>query len=222
MTSRKKSIGVILLLGVFLLVNGGCAAMQQPMSDEEMQEELNQKEEKVEELESQVQELENAKERAGQLEEENEQLQGRLNSIEDADARQDGNNVVVTLDTEILFEFAEHKLQDDAKETLNDVADVMLEYSNREIVVEGHSDSVPVAYNHQFPSNWHLSAARAVSVVEYITEEYQQLEPEQFFPGGYGEYRPVAPNNSPENRAKNRRVEITFRPSGMQERVIQP
>ena len=72
-----------------------------------------------------------------------------------------------------------------------------------EIIVEGHTDNVPI-YTKQFQSNWELSTARATAVVRYLISK--GIDPTRISAIGYGEYRPVAPNDTPENRQKNRRV----------------
>ncbi len=74
--------------------------------------------------------------------------------------------------------------------------------------VEGHTDDLPIN-NERFPSNWELSTARATTVIKQLVEEYG-LDPRQFSAAGYGEYRPLAPNDSMENRALNRRVDIVL------------
>jgi len=72
-----------------------------------------------------------------------------------------------------------------------------------EVIVEGHTDNIPIATK-QFASNWELSTARATSVVRHMLE--MGFDPRKISAIGYGEYRPIVPNNSPENRRKNRRV----------------
>lgn len=72
-----------------------------------------------------------------------------------------------------------------------------------EVIVEGHTDNIPIA-TRQFASNWELSTARATSVVRHMLEI--GFDPKKISAIGYGEYRPVVENNSPENRRKNRRV----------------
>lgn len=72
-----------------------------------------------------------------------------------------------------------------------------------EIIVEGHTDNVPIN-TPQFASNWELSTARATSVVRYVISK--GIDPSKISAIGYGEYRPVAPNDTPQNRQKNRRV----------------
>jgi len=77
---------------------------------------------------------------------------------------------------------------------------------NVDIRVEGHTDSDPY-YGREFDSNWDLSAARALAVVQYISES-TGLEERKFSALGYGEYRPIVPNTSESNKQRNRRVEI--------------
>ena len=74
--------------------------------------------------------------------------------------------------------------------------------------VEGHTDNVPIHTN-RFPTNWELSIARAVSVVKYFIE-VGNINPQRLSAVGYGESRPLVPNSSPANLAKNRRVEIVL------------
>ncbi len=74
------------------------------------------------------------------------------------------------------------------------------------IIVEGHTDNVPVGVK-EFESNWELSATRATKVLRYFTEAKGQ-NPNRFSAVGYGETKPLVPNNSTENKAKNRRVNI--------------
>ncbi|MFQ5454453.1 MAG: flagellar motor protein MotB, partial [Candidatus Zixiibacteriota bacterium] len=74
--------------------------------------------------------------------------------------------------------------------------------------IEGHSDDRPIN-TLLFPSNWELSTSRATQVVRYFIDNYG-LPPNKISALGYGEYRPVKPNNSIENRAKNRRVDIVI------------
>jgi chemotaxis protein MotB len=74
--------------------------------------------------------------------------------------------------------------------------------------IEGHTDSVPI-HNERFPSNWELSAARAVAVARFFQAE--GVAPERMAAIGFGEYHPLAANDTTEDRAKNRRVEIFLR-----------
>ncbi|MFQ5571031.1 MAG: flagellar motor protein MotB, partial [Rhodothermales bacterium] len=77
------------------------------------------------------------------------------------------------------------------------------------VVVEGHTDNRPIRTS-RFPSNWELSASRAASVVRFLLDERQVLEPSRYVALGFGEYHPVDTNDTREGRAHNRRVEIFF------------
>lgn len=79
-------------------------------------------------------------------------------------------------------------------------------FKDKFITVEGHTDNVPIS-NSIHQSNWELSGNRASNVVRYLIEN-QGIDPKRLSTAGYGEYHPVAPNDTPENMAKNRRVDI--------------
>jgi chemotaxis protein MotB len=76
------------------------------------------------------------------------------------------------------------------------------------IRIEGHTDNLPI-HTAQFPSNWELSTARAVNVLRYLIKNHN-IDPRRLAAEGFSEYHPLVANDSPENRAKNRRVEIIF------------
>lgn len=80
-----------------------------------------------------------------------------------------------------------------------------------QIRVEGHTDDVPIS-NERFPSNWHLSVGRAVTVVQFLVA--QGVAPSRLAAVGMGEHHPIADNGSPEGRARNRRIEIVLLPEG--------
>ncbi len=75
-------------------------------------------------------------------------------------------------------------------------------------MVEGHTDNVPIR-NAKYESNWDLSFDRAYSVIKYFIEKVE-ISPIRIHAIGYGEYRPMMPNDSDENRAANRRIEINI------------
>ncbi|OYV87673.1 MAG: hypothetical protein B7Z63_01985 [Ignavibacteriae bacterium 37-53-5] len=76
------------------------------------------------------------------------------------------------------------------------------------IRVEGHTDDTPI-HNAQFPSNWHLSVARALNVGYYLLQRYP-IRPEKVAIVGYGEFHPLVPNDTPVHKAENRRVDIVI------------
>jgi len=108
----------------------------------------------------------------------------------------------------ILFELGKADLLPRAREVMGRMADFFAGLDN-EVTVEGHTDDWPIRTN-EFPSNWELSTTRATNVIRYFIEE-KNLPPEQFSAAGYGEYQPIKPNDSSENRAQNRRVDILIR-----------
>lgn len=87
------------------------------------------------------------------------------------------------------------------------IAESLLPYSNP-ISFEGHTDNIPIRSN-AFPSNWELSTARATNLAHFFMDRYS-FSPQKLSVTGYGEYRPVADNNSDEGRKKNRRVDIVL------------
>ncbi|MFC5733556.1 flagellar motor protein MotS [Cytobacillus gottheilii] len=113
--------------------------------------------------------------------------------------------VVLVLQEQILFETGDADLKEQSFPFLNKVATMLSEMHNL-VKVEGHTDSRPIT-TYRYPSNWELSAARSASVIRYLVES-QQLDSSRFAAVGYGDTRPVAVNDSPENLSKNRRVEI--------------
>ncbi|MDR2104278.1 MAG: OmpA family protein, partial [Deferribacteraceae bacterium] len=78
---------------------------------------------------------------------------------------------------------------------------------SQKVAVAGHTDNVPIN-TPEFPSNWDLSAKRAVNFLSYMLEKETLLRPERFSAIGYGEYRPTVPNSTAANRDRNRRVEV--------------
>lgn len=113
--------------------------------------------------------------------------------------------LMLRLGDSFLFTTGEAELLDGSKPLLSKLANIIKE-DLTDVVVEGHTDDVPI-HTSKFPSNWELSIARALSVVRFFYEE--EHIPERYLaPLGHGEHRPLVPNTSADNRARNRRVEI--------------
>lgn len=106
----------------------------------------------------------------------------------------------------ILFDSGKSEIKKDAIPVLGMVADELLKYPDNDIKIEGHTDNMPIN-TPKYPNNWYLSAARAISVATYFTD-VKKFDPTRISTEGYGEHRPKVPNNTPENRSLNRRVEI--------------
>ncbi|NIM03084.1 OmpA family protein [bacterium] len=115
--------------------------------------------------------------------------------------------VKIMLADPVLFDLGESELKPSAIVVLRQVARLLEEIPNA-VLVEGHTDDRPVIGD-KFRSNWELSTARAFSVIRYFIEQ-ENITPERLSAVGYGEYRPLYPNDTEENRAKNRRIEINI------------
>ena len=118
--------------------------------------------------------------------------------------QRDGS-LVLSLPDDALFNSGEAAIRAEAIPFLQALAEALLEL-DRQVAVQGHTDNVPIR-TAQFPSNWELSATRAVMVVRTLTELYG-VSSRDLSASGYADSRPVTDNLTPENRAKNRRVEI--------------
>lgn len=130
---------------------------------------------------------------------------------EDVDVEKVDAGVLLRFKDEVLFDTGQAELKDNSKNTLQKLAEILRQH-NKNIRIEGHTDNVPIR-NSRFRSNWELSAARAISVVRFFTEELpegQRFDSKIFEVAGYGEHRPIAPNDSEQNRQKNRRIEVTI------------
>ncbi|RSL34253.1 flagellar motor protein MotB [Salibacterium salarium] len=122
-------------------------------------------------------------------------------------ATRDDRGVVLVLQEQLLFETAEAQILSDAEPFLNKVGSLLQTLPNI-VKVEGHTDNRPIT-TFRYPSNWELSTARASSVIRYLTDNHS-LVPNRFLATGYGETRPVAPNDTEENLRENRRVVIVI------------
>ncbi|MFN3596100.1 MAG: flagellar motor protein MotB [Rubricoccaceae bacterium] len=114
----------------------------------------------------------------------------------------------LTIADSVMFASGEATLLPAAERTLALVAEVIAR-DVQSVAVEGHTDDRPIATS-RYPSNWELSAARAAAVVRFLLDAEDALEPARYQAAGFAEFRPRADNDTPEGRARNRRVEITL------------
>jgi chemotaxis protein MotB len=117
----------------------------------------------------------------------------------------DTQGVVIQLIDSVLFESGSADIKINSKSILDKIGSLITTFPN-EINVEGHTDNVPVR-NGRYESNWELSTARAGSVLRYFVDVHH-MSPNRFKASGYGEYKPIVPNDTPEHKAMNRRVHI--------------
>jgi len=120
--------------------------------------------------------------------------------------------LTVNLVDAILFDSGKADIKPEGRQVLQKVAEVIGQAEDKAIRVEGHTDNVKIspALARAFPSNWELSAARAINVARYL--QRLGVDPALLSAAAYGEYRPVSENDTPEGRAKNRRIEIVLVP----------
>jgi|GEM_PF-3972268 len=112
----------------------------------------------------------------------------------------------INLSAPILFKSGSDELNPEARTILKPIGYLLKNLENNKIIVEGHTDSVPIKTG-KWKTNWELSAARANSVVDFFNTEIN-IPNEKMVAAAFGEYRPVASNKTAEGRAKNRRIEI--------------
>jgi chemotaxis protein MotB len=115
--------------------------------------------------------------------------------------------LTVRMGEKVLFPSGSATISADGKATLRKIAEAFASIHDRIIRVEGHTDNVPI-HTARFPSNWELSAARAIAVVRYLQE--RGIDPALLGAAGYGEYQPIASNDTADGRAENRRIEISL------------
>jgi chemotaxis protein MotB len=120
------------------------------------------------------------------------------------------NRMIVRLGDKILFDPGKTELKPEGKDALLQVTAVLKDLPNRNYQVAGHTDNIPIK-SKRFRSNWELSTARAVEVVDFMIAS--GLEPKRLSAAGYADQSPVAGNDTAENKAKNRRIEITLVPN---------
>lgn len=121
----------------------------------------------------------------------------------------DQKGLLLVFRDDLLFDQGKANLKPSVRDLLFSIANILKDY-DKKIRIEGHTDDIPIKNKH-FASNWELSAARAISVVKYFTEELppnHRMPPNRFEVAGLAEFSPVAPNDTAENKQKNRRIEI--------------
>jgi len=168
-----------------------------------LKEKLEQAEARIHEL---VQEQDMAVSSRKSLEDE---MRAALESKDVTISRLQGKLTVNILDR-VLFDSGEAELKSDGESILRKVASFLTQHPEIKVHVIGHTDNVPIkpTARSRFPSNWELSSARANAAVRFLCEQ-GGVDPRRLGAVGYGEFRPIADNSTPEGRARNRRIAIT-------------
>ena len=133
-------------------------------------------------------------------------FEGKGLTVEQRDGK-----VYVSMENKLLFESGSWYVGTQGKQAVKQLGSVLADNPDIAILIEGHTDNVPYKGNAQLSGNWDLSTKRATAIVN-ILRENNDINPENLTAAGRGEYAPVAPNDSAEGRAKNRRIEVILTP----------
>lgn len=197
----KKMIGILCL--VFLAINAcGCAALDRNRRLESQ----------VADLKGQLQECQQQKD--SELERAKKKLEATLGKeLKDAKARLEmtERGLVITFLAEVFFDSGKDVIKSQGKGVLEKVAGVLnKDVPESKVAIEGHTDTDPIKYS-GWKSNWELSSARALAVLHYFIDE-AKVKPERLCANAYGQFSPVADNDTTAGKQKNRRVEIVILP----------
>jgi len=120
--------------------------------------------------------------------------------------------LTVNMVDSILFDSGKAEVKEGGLEILGKVISILKDVNDKSIRIEGHTDNVPIVgiLAKRYPTNWELSAARAINVARFLQDE--GIDPGQLSAVAYGEWKPVATNDTAEGKAKNRRIEINLVP----------
>ena len=118
--------------------------------------------------------------------------------------------VYISLDDNMLYESGSYKINSRASETLSKIAKIIKDYKDYEVLIEGNTDNVPISQTN-IRNNWDLSCLRASSVVQELQTKYG-VDPKRLTAGGRGEYNPIATNDTPVGKQRNRRTQIIITP----------
>jgi len=181
-----------------------------------MQKAMEEKNRKVAELEGEKAALQKAQEEKVQkvsktYEDLLEKMKGEISKGEVTISELKGKLTVNMVDA-ILFDSGKSEVKTEGLAVLQKVISILKNVTDKTIRVEGHTDNVQIlgALAKKFPTNWELSAARAINVARFLQE--QGIDPAVLSAVAYGEYKPVASNDTPEGKQKNRRIEIILVP----------
>lgn len=155
----------------------------------------------------QLEEMEDFKKLKDELEVFLEENKMQDNILVDLDAR----GLLLRFKDNVLFDSGYARLKPTSTQSLRFLADLLKqnEFLEKHIRVEGHTDGDPIRRSNKFATNWELSVTRASNVVRFFIEE-TGIKPDRLSASGYAEYHPVAPNDTKENKAKNRRVDVVI------------
>ncbi|HPF95981.1 MAG TPA: OmpA family protein [Mangrovimonas sp.] len=124
---------------------------------------------------------------------------------------QRNGKVYVSMENKLLFESGSWAVGSQGKKAVQQLGGVLADNPDISILIEGHTDNVPYTGSGQLSGNWDLSTKRATAIVT-ILRDNPNIDPQNLTAAGRGEYAPIASNDTPEGRAKNRRIEVILTP----------
>lgn len=130
--------------------------------------------------------------------------------MKDVDVKVLKGVVYISLSDNMLYKSGSYEISDMAGSTLSKIAKIITDYKDYDVLIEGNTDNVPIA-KPNIRNNWDLSGLRASSVVQALQNNYG-VNPKRLTAGGRGEYNPIATNDTPDGKMKNRRTEIIITP----------
>lgn len=160
----------------------------------------------------------NTKEKAKQIEKlELENIQQKVNAYiaennltDKLDSSLTDEGLLLTIRDNVLFPSGSADVRPEDLHTASEISELLVMSPPRNIIISGHTDDIPIS-NPQYESNWELSVMRAINFMKVVLKN-ENLDPAWFSAKGFGEFQPVASNDTNEGRAKNRRVEILILP----------
>lgn len=217
MARHSRWFFIAVLLAVSFILSG-CSIIFQTRHRSDI-EKIDSLGSEIESLNARLSELQEKKEaELSELEKAKKLLEKKLKQeIDDESVRLEmaQKGLAIIFLTEVLFDSGKADIKQEAMASLDKIAEVLKgEVKDRNIGIEGHTDNEPIKYSN-WKSNWELSTARATSVLHYMVDN-KDVAPKRVSATGYGEYRPVASNDTTAGRKQNRRVEIVILPKNME------
>ncbi|TQR19332.1 flagellar motor protein MotB [Psychrobacillus vulpis] len=126
--------------------------------------------------------------------------------------------LLVTIRDSILFDMGKAEVKTEYRQIAEDIAELLVFDPPRNVVITGHTDNIPISSS-EFSSNWELSVMRSVNFLKILVSK-ETIDPLYFSAKGYGEFKPVASNDTEDGRAKNRRVEVLIQPRVLEDGTL--
>jgi len=207
----------LLVTAVFLL--SGCSTFEKARRTEDLEQLVTNLQYKLKQMESEK--VKEVTEVAEQKDAELTELEKAKLELEESLKKEIGTykaklqmterGLVITFLSEVFFDSGKAKIRPDGKPALQKVAEVLnKEVIDSNVAIEGHTDNDPIKHS-GWQSNWELSSARSLAVLHYLIDDCK-INSKRLSANAYGQYRPVVSNDTPQNKQKNRRVEIVILP----------